>query len=514
MIAAPDLRFPWHAQLPRLGTAAEFSALREMLETADYSEPGLCRRFGVEKLSDFLTPPAHELIAQPIADSLDALIRLFFHSVFADAAECRRVLSDAGFMLLESLGLIGRDPAHPGMIHGASAILPAAGLLTVCDRGNHAPDGSRCELPPDVVYPAIFDTTRRFLSGLPDSPCDAMLDIGTGTGIAAMLGARRARHVWATDITPRAALFAEFNCRVAGLDNVTVLAGDMYAPLAGLTFDRIVIHPPYVPAPHSELIFRDAGEDGEQIIRRAIEGLPGFLRPGGRLYALLMASDRASETFEQRLRRWLGPAESEFDIVVGARSIQAPEEFLGYSLARGGVPPENVPFLRSLWRETRTEAILYAALLIGRHRQLRPVVTQRLKTGKGYSGRHLEWLLEWEKAAFDPGSAETLLNARPCLTTDCERQVISRFHNGQLEEAEFVFQVNHGFRGRHVCDPGLGRTVSECDGISTWREHYDRATAEGRIPSGATAEEFAGLLVRFVADGILRVDIPPEYPVG
>jgi len=270
MAAAPTAPHRWHAQTPHLGTVEQFAALRRLLDESEYSEAGLCRRFGVEKLGQAVTPPAQQLIAQPMADSLDGLIRLFFHSVFAEEAAVARALPENGLALLSSLGLIARDAARPGMIYGGSAILPAAGLLTVCDRGNHAPDGAVCELPADVVYPAIFDTTRRFLDGLPQTACDAMLDLGTGTGVAAMLGARLARHVWATDITERAALFAEFNRRLAGLDNVTVLAGDMYAPVEGLTFDRIVIHPPYVPAPKSQLIFRDAGEDGEEIIRRTL----------------------------------------------------------------------------------------------------------------------------------------------------------------------------------------------------------------------------------------------------
>ena len=48
---------------------------------------------------------------------------------------------------------------------------------------------------------------------------------------------------------------------------MTVVEGDMYAPVEGLTFDRIVTHPPYIPAKQTGLIFRDGGEDGEQIIR-------------------------------------------------------------------------------------------------------------------------------------------------------------------------------------------------------------------------------------------------------
>src|ERR1017187_5911099 len=109
------------------------------------------------------------------------------------------------------------------------------------------------------------------------------------------------------DELPADVLFARLSCRLAGLDNVTVLEGDLYSPVEGLTFDRIAIHPPWAPATQSEFIFGDGGEDGETIIRGSIERLPQFLLPGGRFYAMLLASDRQGEKFEERGRSWLGP---------------------------------------------------------------------------------------------------------------------------------------------------------------------------------------------------------------
>jgi hypothetical protein len=144
-----------------------------------------------------------------------------------------------------------------------------------------------------------------------------------------------------------------------------------------------------------------------------------------------------------------------------------------------------------------------------RHASPRSAITKRLQTGKGYTGRHLEWLLDWlldwEVSAFEPGRAATLLNSRPVISPTCERHITSRIHDGKFQEEEYAFQVNDGFRGRHLCDPGLGQILSECDGMLTWHEHYERALAERRIPVEATAEEFTGLLTGFVADGILRI---------
>ena len=506
MAAPQNTAFPWHAQEPRLGTDQEFSRLRQLLRDADYSPAGLSKRLGVEDLEKYPPQPADELIARPLVDALDALMRLFYHSVYAQEADAARVLPPGTLELLDSLGLLAHDPSRSGMIYGASAILAASGILTVCDRGNHTPGGQHCELPPDVVYPAIFDTTRRFLEDLPDTRCDAMLDIGTGTGIAALLGARSARHVWATDITERSVRFAEFNRRLHGITNMTVEMGDLFTPVEGLNFDRIVIHPPYVPAKKSRLVFRDAGQDGEQIIRRTIEELPRFLRPGGRFYSRQMATDREGESLEERVRKWLGPAQSEFDIVTGAQSMQAPPEFIGNLIFAGRLEAENIEGLLETWKATKTVAMVYSALLIERHKEERAPVTRRVQAGKGYTGRHLEQVLEWEQQCTRPERLAELLDATPRLVPDCEVHVISRNREGGLRAEEFSFVSRTPFRAKAGCDAAVAQILMACDGSRTCREICREARVAGWIPPAASDTEFVRLLASFVAEGILLIN--------
>ena len=128
---------------------------------------------------------------------------------------------------------------------------------------------------------------------------------------------------------------------------MTVLAGDLYAPVEGLTFDRIVIHPPYVPAEQMLAhLPRWRRRWRKQVMRRAVEGLPRFLRPGGSFYALSLASDRTGETFQTRLRKWIGAEETQFDIVVRVFNIQPPEEFFAELPLQGRGSEENKPELR------------------------------------------------------------------------------------------------------------------------------------------------------------------------
>jgi SAM-dependent methyltransferase len=510
MTPAQSVPYPWHQKLPRLGSEEEFAALRALLEVCGYSYDGICRQVKVDDLTKYRSAPANELIGKTLDQPVEALIRLFFDCVYVREDELARLLPAGGLGTLEAFGLLARDPDAPGLQFATAAILPIGQDLTVCDRGN-APDGTRCTLPPDAVYPAIFQNTREFVDRLPQTPCEAMLDIGTGTGIAAMRGARHATHVWATDISARCTLFSEFNRRLTGLENMTVVEGDMYAPVEGLTFDRIVTHPPYVPAKQTGLIFRDGGEDGEQIIRRVVEGLPRFLRPGGTFYALLLATDREGEEFEQRIRKWLGADEAWFDVVLVSDWLNTPAELLAQKPVKpGSEMAEDRRHRQAIWETTKTRYIFYGWILIRRHQGGRPAATGRQQAGKDTTGRQIEWLLEWESAVRAPDGIAMLLASRPEISPFCELHIVHRVREGRFAGEEFTLQAPKPFDSTMQCQGWLAQIVSECDGVKSWREHFAWARQAGIAAAGDTAEDFAEVLRTLVSAGILRL---PDWPV-
>ena len=109
------------------------------------------------------------------------------------------------------------------------------------------------------------------------------------------------------DITERSTRFAEFNRLLNGVANATILQGDLYEPVRGLRFDRIVAHPPYVPAASEvDLSGCRIGRRGHHARDR--ERPRGQPIPGGRLYCLSLGADHKGEALEHRVRRWLGDA--------------------------------------------------------------------------------------------------------------------------------------------------------------------------------------------------------------
>jgi SAM-dependent methyltransferase len=489
----------WYDAPPRLGSPAEFAAARGVFQESGYTYANVCARFGVERLFKHKTRSAAELFAEPVEDALGVLIRLFGHGLHLHRSVAERFLSAESRAALYALHLLEADPGAQDMDFAPAVVFPFLDALAMSDRFG-TPSGTPIDLFADAVYPALFDNTYNFVTRLPETPCEALLDLGTGNGCAAICQARFARRIWATDISPRAVYFAEFNRRLNGCDNIETAAGDLYEPVRGLTFDRIVTQPPYLAAETDKIVYRDGGKDGEQIFRRIVERLPEFLRPGGTCYALVMGSDREGETFERRIRKWLGDHGEQFDILMGCDFAQAPSEFLATSKT-----PQERAYREGLYEQTKTTAVVYGSVLIRRKERSGPAVTTRMFLGPEATGKDLDFLLDWKAAAAAPDIAAKLWTLRPRLGADGEMRTIHRVRDGRLIGEEFELHTNGAFASKGKVPGWVAQVVAECDGSLTWGERFERLREEGRIPAGMGGDEFVRVLVMLVSTGFLEV---------
>lgn len=143
----------------------------------------------------------------------------------------------------------------------------------------------------DAVFKPV-STTQKFVELVEIPESADVLDLGCGVGPLTIASVRKgARHVTAVDIVPEACKFCKENVERAGVaDQVTVLCGDLYGPVAGQKFDVIVNdvsgiaegaaristwYPPEIPT---------GGEDGTDVIIRVLDEAPNYLNPGGLLY--------------------------------------------------------------------------------------------------------------------------------------------------------------------------------------------------------------------------------------
>ena len=463
----------------------------------------ICDRLGVAAL-DFYKPALFAAAKlQAVEQAVDVLILLLLDGEFVQAETVQRLLPVGTVEKLAALNLLARDPQNLDAWFGGCILFPTRGLWLASDR--IAVPGSDPLTSGDLVFPAAIENTVAFLSTLPDTPCEALLDLGTGSGVAALDAARYARHAWGTDIAERSVHFAEFNRRFNAIENATMLQGDLYAPVEGLTFDRIVTHPPYVPARKNAMIFRDGGEDGEQILRGIVEGLPRFLRPGGRFHAFVVAADCEGQWFEERLRLWLGDAQAEFDLVLAAHTLTDPKGLTANSFLGQNTALDDIRYRHEIWERRKVNFLFNGSVLIRRHQSARPAFTARVLKGEGFTTRHVDWLLEWCSYVHDATRTEELLEMRPMLSPHAELAVTHRVRDGHLVPAAFSLESERPFEAECRLQPWLAQIVAQCDGHKTWRQHFQDAKNSGAIPVDTPPREFLEALEPLVTSALVLV---------
>ena len=213
---------------------------RDLLDRARYDEAGI-RAAGVEPGLGVRRPDIPVLLrALEPAEPISALIRLFLFTEDVDRRDLEsrlgadvHALVDAGLLLLQD------DRYHPTV-----ALTPWRGRIVVHDPD---PEGDLWSDHVGGPTPAA-DALAGLLVG---GEVDTALDLGTGSGLLAMLLADEARSVIATDVNPAAIRYAELGARLNGLPQIEVRSGSFFEPVRDVRFDRICpIHPSSSPPSH------------------------------------------------------------------------------------------------------------------------------------------------------------------------------------------------------------------------------------------------------------------------
>jgi release factor glutamine methyltransferase len=124
-----------------------------------------------------------------------------------------------------------------------------------------------------------------------------VVDVGTGSGaIALSIGVERPDAiVWATEVSGAAATWARLNLERGGAGNVTIVEGDLLAPLPEDlrgAVDLVVANPPYLAAAqlaslapdvrdHEPPVATVSGPTGLEVPARVVEEAFAWIRPGG-----------------------------------------------------------------------------------------------------------------------------------------------------------------------------------------------------------------------------------------
>lgn len=496
----------------RIGLPEQFALVRSFLGESGYTEKAICSQLGLSALHEYAKSTERAAESLRENDRLNLLTRVFFCGEQVSGEQLRSVISEAVCEAFEGLGLLNEDQGGDRRINSPVALYPAHGLYFVSDRWTRA-DHTAVEPSDDIVFPAISQHTYQFLKTLPEDPCESFLDLCSGTAVAALVAASRyARHAWAVDITERATQCGEFNRMLNGIANVTVLKGNLYAPLEGMAFERIVAHPPYVPVMQPSKIFYDGGEDGERVTRGIIEGLPRHLKPNGRFYCLTMGVDREGEPFEERTRQWLGEGGAELDLLYVVRRIEDLTDFAYQATVTAHGGWEQVEQWKAHFQKLGVKELVHGLLVIEKKTDDRPAFTLRRKQGRRSgpsepSGcSEIDWLFGWEAACAESGFLDTLLLSKPTACEGLELQVLHRHSAGELTPSEFTLETEYPFSMECKVQPWMAMLLAQCDGKTSAQEIFETCKRDRLIHPETPARQFAQVLRTLISGGFLQID--------
>ena len=251
-----------------MANAAEI--LGETLRRLGYHEDGITEVLGDDAYSGGVedVPALERRLSH---NKLATAVRVLFLQLAVPRDDAERAL---GRRAVEALG-------ETGLAKLGADVVPKARIVPV-DELLVAADGySRAEADPPE-YVANYSPTSRFLHALtPRRRVGTALDVGTGSGVHALLAAAHARRVVATDVNPRALRFTELNAALNGLTNVETRRGSLFDPVDGERFDLITCNAPYVVSPERRWVYRDAGFEADALSERIVREAGRHLAEGG-----------------------------------------------------------------------------------------------------------------------------------------------------------------------------------------------------------------------------------------
>jgi len=266
--------------------------LRDLLRRAGYGVAGI--QEAILARGDILTSAAERPVhlRRLHGDgALQTLIRLFLLDEPVESAVVERSIAPTRLGSLTTLGVVAESG---GLVTGLVRIVPHGDVVLVSDLPTVSADHVAGLHRPSVTLSDL--TIRR--------PVRAALDMGTGNGIQAILAARHAERVVATDVNERALAFAALNVALNGVTNIELRLGSFFEPVEGEAFGLVVCNPPYVISPEHEFIFRDSGLGRDRVSERLVGELPGYLEEGG-FGTILVSWIQDGPDLAARPRHWI-----------------------------------------------------------------------------------------------------------------------------------------------------------------------------------------------------------------
>lgn len=481
-------------------TEADIEALRASLGEAGFDEAGVSGILGVPSVAALRDLPAELALERSGGDTtLAALVRLFVIGVPVSEQAAGRALGKGALRRLEVGGILGKSR---GGFLGSVKLSPIDGLVLAFDRTF---EGETEEAADFVMGPS--DSARRLSKLTVERQVDDALDLGTGCGYLALLAARHAKRVVATDINERAKAFTELNAALNGVRNVEAVAGDLFAPVARRRFDLVVSNPPFVIAPSSSLVYLHGGMESDAFCRRIVSEAPAVLRPGGLLQMLFAWAELDEGEWHERLEAWFEGTGCDA-WVLRSSSTERSEYARGWMNVGRVTTAKDESARFAEWMryfEKAKIASVGGGLLTMRKREGRTWFRAFDAPAQlvGSCGAQIEARLDALSALDGLEGDPDLLKAVFALSDDTRLLIeCAPSPEGWAQQAARV-RVMNGLAYDEDIDSWVAELLAACNGKRTLREAVDAAAAKLDLGADEVPDETPDLVRQLVEEGFL-----------
>lgn len=452
--------------------------LRAALDRAGFTEAGIrealkdpSQRLELKRI-DF--PLYERRLASP--EALNTLVKLFMMQLWVNVEQVEKSIAPLTVERLVGTGLL----QHAGSnVRATCALALCDGFIIAHDRVTKESEAPQADHVLGVNASAAtlaFLTVRR--------PGARALDIGTGSGIQALLASRHSSAVIGTDTNPRALNYAAFNASLNHITNIVWRKGSLFEPVAGHKFDLITCNPPYVISPESHLVFRDSGLPGDLICEQIVRQAPQHLLPGGFACILCNWVHKPDEDWSQPVRRWVEDSGCDAWLLRGTT-----EDPLSYAAAwNRSHSSANYGDALDRWCEYYTRsgiaALAMGALIIRRRSDNKqPWFRADDWPGKPSEpcGDHILRVFESEdhsRATAD----EALLEQSFTLAEEHRVSQHMKFTNGDLGCQLRRLQLERGLRFECNLDQNTMLMLSHCDGKHSMKQAVQTLASSTGLP--------------------------------
>jgi hypothetical protein len=243
--------------------------------------------------------------------ALEVVARLFVLGVGVDLKQAQRAGVPESWLVPDGFDVAAAVRLQP-VVHGGVEVLVA-----------HDPSRAADGVHPEQVL-GVGAASLTLAAATPRAVVGRTLDLGTGSGIQALLAEDHSGSVVATDASARATAYTRLSAALNG-QRIDVRTGDLLEPVRGELFDLVVSNPPFVIGPGSRYTYRDGGRDADDLCRSLVAGLPRHLTGEGTAVLLANWLHVEGEDGDERVQSWFG---DDVDGWVVQRELAAPEEYV------------------------------------------------------------------------------------------------------------------------------------------------------------------------------------------